>query len=251
MIQTGLDGSFRWAAVLRRILDDRGATPVRALVADLAISSSSLHRILGALQTQGLVIRVGHGRYDAGIALAATMADVAPLTQLARAARPPLARLARGMRVSAHLGVLDGDMTTYLVKIAAGRGGDTLFTREGGQLEAYCTAIGKVLLAGLPNENQRRYCAGGPFVRLTANTIVDPDRLYAAIQAAGVRGWACDDHEMAEGLYCVAVPVRDRCNQIAAAVSISFSGVTRGFRPGEDKIARLRQAAQAIAASLA
>lgn len=247
MEQPASDHAFRWAVVLRRILDDRGATPAAALVADLGISSSALHRMLAALRGQGLIVRIGHGRYDAGMALAAAVAGTDPLTQLARTARPPLARLARAVCASVHLGALDGDMATYLVKVAPGRARpDTLFTREGGQLEAYCTGIGKILLASLPDAEQRRYCAGGPFVRLTANTIVDPRQLRAAIRAAGQQGWACDDHEMAEGLYCYALPVRDRDGQTIAAVSMSFQDVAPAFRPSADQIARLQAAVRSI-----
>ena len=251
MVQPDSKSDFKWATVLRRILDDRGATPARALVADLGIASSALHRMLAAMQAQGLVVRIGHGRYDAGVALTAAVAGTDPLTQLARTARPPLARLARDVRASVHLGALDGDMATYLVKVAPGRARpDTLFTREGGQLEAYCTGIGKILLASLPDAEQRRYCESGPFVRLTANTIVDPDRLQAAIREAGQRGWAVDDHEMAEGLYCHAMPVRDRAGRTIAAVSMSFQNVTPGFRPTDRQIARLQQAVKGIEANV-
>ena len=202
------------------------------------------------MQSQGLIVRVGHGYYDAGVAIAQALAGVSPLAQLASAARRPLARLAREVRAPVHLAALDGDMATYLVKIGRGRGVDALFTVEGGQLEAYCTAVGKMLLAGLPDEEQRRYCASGPFVRLTEHTIVDPAQLYEAIRNARVQGWACDDHEMADGLYCVAVPVRDHAQRIVAAISMSFAGVARDFRPGEEKVAKLKAVAEKIGTAL-
>ena len=74
--------------------------------------------------------------------------------------------LAKRTGLTVHLGVFEGDMVTYLVKAA---GVTDVLTQEGMQLEAYCSGIGKVLLAFLPLDEREQYLAGGPFVRLTAH----------------------------------------------------------------------------------
>ncbi|WP_257555252.1 IclR family transcriptional regulator C-terminal domain-containing protein [Sphingobium sp. CFD-2] len=95
------------------------------------------------------------------------LASVDPHHIHAEIARPLIRKLAKSVGHTVHLGVLEGDMTTYLVK--EGRVDDGLLTREDMQLESYCSGIGKVLLAYLSEADRQRYLSGGPFVRLTQN----------------------------------------------------------------------------------
>ncbi len=110
-------------------------------------------------------------------------------------------------------------MVTYLLK--AGRAAQTVFTREGTQLEAYCTGIGKVLLAALPVAAREEYLKSGPFIPLTANTLTDLHELRSELIDVGERGYAEDNAEMDSDLRCLAVPVRLGEGEVIAAVSIS------------------------------
>ena len=137
--------------------------------------------MVAAFERGGLVVRGERGRYGAGLGLAELSALYRQAGRfLARAGRPELRRLAREMKRTAHLGVLEADaMVTYLVKEAAGN--MPIFTREMLQLEAYCTGVGKVLLAHLDDSAREIYLAGGPFVSLTDNTLTDPGLLRAEL----------------------------------------------------------------------
>ena len=81
-------------------------------------------------------------------------------------------------------------MVTYRIK--TGQGAGNLFTRVGMQLEAYCSGIGKMLLAHLPEEQQRAYLAGGPFPALTAKTITQPEALAQELERIRAQGFALD-----------------------------------------------------------
>jgi IclR family transcriptional regulator, acetate operon repressor len=160
------------------------------------------------------------------------------------AAAPILDRLASRTRCAVQLGVFENDMVTYLVK--AGQSAGELFTKVGMQLEAYCSGIGKVLLAHLPAQTQAEYLANGPFIALTDRTITDPVLLKAALADAATQGFAVDDEEVVPGLQCVAIPVRNLQGEVAAAISAS-RGVQGGVLRWRDRNLPLMQlAAQEI-----
>jgi DNA-binding IclR family transcriptional regulator len=140
---------------------------------------------------------------------------------------------------------------TYLVKIPANAArGAASFTQESGQLEAYCSGIGKVLLAHLPPGERRLYLAGSPFVALTPRTITDPRALEDALQTVRDEGFARDDGEIAEDLYCLAVPVRNRQGQVFAAISLSFPRDAHSPDRDAEYLAGLRACAADISTRL-
>src|SRR5262249_17815313 len=144
----------------------------------------------------GYLARLQRGGYVAGAALIDVARSVRIEPLLVAAGRPVLEELAKTTGRTAHLGVLQEDMVTYLVK--AGAAGADLFTREGMQLEGYCSGIGKVLLASLPDEARNAYLAAGPFVRLTSNTIVEPEALRRELDSVSTNDFAFDNAEVDE-----------------------------------------------------
>jgi DNA-binding IclR family transcriptional regulator len=206
-----------------RITRDRGHTALTHLAADLALPRSTLYRLTGRLRANGLITRSARGHYDIGLPLLEDLRGATPAGQLAKLSRPGLQRLADATQATAHLGVLEDGMVTYLVK-AIGKNADAaaVFTRENAQLEAYCSGIGKVLLAWQKPEDRERYLAAGPFVKLTERTISDPDTLRECLRTVRANGFAKDDGEAADDLFCLAVPVRLADDAVRAAISISF-----------------------------
>ncbi|MCW0180218.1 MAG: IclR family transcriptional regulator [Zavarzinia sp.] len=223
---SGTQALDRALGLFTLVLRDKGKTPLSDLAGQAGLPVSTAHRLIAAFERQRLITRVARGRYVAGMGLAELAADRRQV--LINASRPLLRRLARQQKRTAHLGILEAEMVTYLVKEAGGPG--KVFTREMMQLEAYCTGIGKVLLAGLDKPVRERYLAGGPFPRLTDTTLTEPDQLRAAIATIAERGFAEDDAEMAEGLHCVAVPLHDRQGRVVAAISLT--GLAETGTPG-------------------
>ena len=84
-----------------------------------------------------------------------------------------------------------------------------------------CTAVGKVLLADMPEEEFERLAADDAFEQRTERSITEADALRAEIEQARVQGWARDDEEYISGVGCVAVPVRDHEGQVIAALTVS------------------------------
>lgn len=93
--------------------------------------------------------------------------------------------------------------------------------RVGARLPAHCSATGKVLLAGLPEEEFAAYLANGGWPRRTPRTLTTADQITTAVRAAAEDGFALSDEELELGMRAVAVPVRDTRARTVAAVSAS------------------------------
>ena len=204
--------------LLGLVISDGGRNPLSTLAEAAGLPESTTHRILGSLQRQGFVARAGRGAYLPGPALM-RLGQVRSLSEVLRdISRPVLKGIAKRTGLTAHLGVFEGDMVTYLVKV---EGETTVLTREDMQLEAYCSGIGKVLLASLPQSSLAHYLSGGPFVRLTPNTLIDPIDLAHALDNVRAQGFAMDNSEIVIGLQCVAAPVRADNGEVCCAISLS------------------------------
>lgn len=204
-------------------------TSLMALSSAMGIPIATMYRIAKTLERRGFLLRLGRDQFSAGSMLLRVTGTPIPNFVLAGVARPLLRALSAEVNLTAQIGILDNDMVTYLAK--AGKRSRTLFTREGMQLEAYCSAIGKVLLSDLSDDRCNAYLADGPFVGITSNTITDPLLLRAALEKVRREGYAIDREEIEVGLCCAAVPVRSDGHQVIAALSLS------GDRSAVDAIA--------------
>jgi IclR family transcriptional regulator, pca regulon regulatory protein len=91
----------------------------------------------------------------------------------------------------------------------------------GSRLPAYCSSMGRVLLAGLPDEQIDARLAASDLVQRTPKTETDPTRLRALIEQVRVQGWALVAEELEEGLVSLAAPIRGRNGEVVAAINVS------------------------------
>ena len=204
---------------MHRVVADGGASTLAALAREAALPLATAHRLVATMVRSGFLVAAERGRYVAGPTLLLQAGAISFNATMAALARPVLRRLLRETGCIAHLGVLENDMVTYLVK--AGGDDDVLFTREGMQLEAYCSGIGKMLLACLAEPAREEYLSAGPFIALTPATITAADALRREFECIRSHDFAIDRGEIAVNLRCVAVPVRGADAQMLAAISIS------------------------------
>lgn len=215
-----------------------------ARVAGVPIATA--HRQVVTLLDERYLTRLDDGKYSAGTRLLNLVALVDEKQIVANTAAAFLHELANEMDCVAQLGTLEEDMVTYRIK--TGHGASGLFTKVDMQLEAYCSALGKVLLAWLPDAERAAYLSTGPFPGLTRQTITDPSLLEFELTGVRERGFAIDDGEIVETLFCVAVPIRKPDGTVPAAISAS---TLQGRRDDKDRIvAMLQSAAENIEANL-
>jgi len=238
----------RTLAMLEAVIGDNGTRSIAALARDIGMPVATAHRQVATLAAAGYLARSATGRHVAGPRLLRLVHLLDEKQMIAHAAAPVLHRLATTVRSIVQLGTLENDMVTYRLK--TGHGAQDLFTRTGLQLEAYCSGIGKVLLAHLPQTDRRAYLAAGPFVALTPRTITDPGQLATTLAEVRERGFASDDGEIAEDLACLAVPIHTPDGRVPAAISVSrLTGRTK--TPPSDQILPLLWAAAAEIETLA
>ena len=220
----------RTLAMLDAVIGDGGTRSVAAIARTIGMPVATAHRQVATLVAAGYLARSPGGRHVAGPRLLNLVHQLDEKQVITHAAAPVLHRLAARLGSIVQLGTLENDMVTYRLK--TGRGAQDLFTRTGMQLEAYCSGIGKVLLAHLPHAERQAYLAAGPFVALTARTMTDPSVLAQALEIVRGQGYARDDGEIAEDLMCLAVPIHTPDARVPAAISVSQrSGHSRNLAP--------------------
>jgi IclR family pca regulon transcriptional regulator len=91
----------------------------------------------------------------------------------------------------------------------------------GSRLPAYCTSMGRVLLADLPADEVRERLNATERRALTARTVTDLSALQEIVAQVRQRGWCLVNQELEEGLVSLAAPIRDRSGRVIAAMNIS------------------------------
>ena len=234
----------RTLAMLDAVIADGGRNNVAALARQVGMPLATAHRQVTTLVAEGYLAPLGRGRHVAGARLLGMLHRLDEKQIVANLAAPLLHELAARVRSVVQFGTFENDMVTYRIK--TGRGANALFTRIGMQLEAYCSGIGKVLLANLPDAERDIYLAGGPFVPLTERTIVDPGLLRLELEKVRAQGFAIDDEEIVPGLCCMAVPIRRGDGRVLAAISVSQAMSSRHRVPDTVLVDLLTHVAKAI-----
>jgi DNA-binding IclR family transcriptional regulator len=157
-------------------------------------------------------------RYRLGLKLFELGNVVLANMDLHREARPYVDSLARLSGHLVHLAVFDGRQAVVIHRAEANQeGGPTAFIETS---PAYCTSVGKAILAFQSDEVVDRLIAAG-LVRFTENTIIDAAALREHLRKVREHGYAVDDAEHQPGLRCVGAPIRDQSGRVFAAISVS------------------------------
>ncbi|TDC79840.1 IclR family transcriptional regulator [Streptomyces hainanensis] len=182
------------------------------------VPKASAYRLAQELVRWGLLERRGES-YQLGIRMFELGERVLASASLRAVARPPLTDLYTSTRATIHLAVLDGTHVLYLEKIA-GRANIHSHSQIGGRLPAWCTATGKVLLAGSPASRQQvERLAESGLPSLTERTVVSADALRRQLAVVAERGFALEAGETLSGYGSLAVPVIGEDGTVHAAVS--------------------------------
>ncbi|MFQ5924048.1 MAG: IclR family transcriptional regulator [Anaerolineales bacterium] len=142
-----------------------------------------------------------------------------------QAARPHLERLSRETGETVSHAILDGSEIVYVDRVR-NRSIVGVVLGIGSRLPAHCTAMGKAMLAFLPETDLRARLDSSQLERCTGNTIPDIETLTPDLAKVRKRGYAVNDQELAVGLRAVATPIRGEHGDVVAAINISGSTET-------------------------
>jgi IclR family transcriptional regulator, pca regulon regulatory protein len=188
-------------------------------VAALAnISRAAARRCLHTLSVLGYA-RAQDGAYrltPKALSLGYAYLSASPV---ARVAQPVLEEVSTKLHESCSMTVLDGDEIVYVARAATQRI-ISVGLSVGSRLPAYCTSMGRVLLAFSSDTDLNAYLQRVPLVRQTPHTIVEPALLRRVLQNVRTDGYAVVDQELELGLRSIAVPVRQSDGRAGAAINV-------------------------------
>jgi IclR family pca regulon transcriptional regulator len=168
---------------------------------------------LGYVHCNGRQFSLSPRILDLGFAYLSSL----PLWNLAE---PVMERLVEQVKESCSAAVLDGADVVYVLRIPTHKI-MSINLGIGSRLPAYCTSMGRTLLAELDDPSLDEVLEASPPVRRTARTIVDVVQLKAQLAKVREQGWCLVDQELEEGLVSLSAPIRDRAGRAIAAMNIS------------------------------
>ncbi len=198
----------------------RGLLPIE-IAQKSGLHKSTVHRLLSALQQHRLVEKEAHtGKYSLGLKLFELGIRAIPNVNLRERARPYLERLVFETGETAHLCVLAEHEILYLDKVESPKT-IRIASSVGGKNAAFCSAVGKVMLAELPEAELDNLFRKHKLVAYTRHTIVTPAQYKAVLEQVRENGYAVDNEEREEGLRCVGAPIRDHTGRVIAGMSVA------------------------------
>lgn len=202
---------------------------------------SSIYRYISPLLERCYIKKTSEGRYELGSKLLELASLVLERLDVRNIAHPLLIALSEKMHATVHLARLEGPEIVYLDKVETHRS-LPIVSRIGGRQPAYCTGLGKALLAFVPQERLDELLPQIRFTTFTPSTIADADRLIAELAVIRARGHALDNEEHESGISCVAFPVFDLYGEPIGAVS-----ATTTARELNDKLDSYIQSVESVA----
>lgn len=143
-------------------------------------------------------------------------------SELWNTAHPHLVRARKQYAETFNLAVLENDQILYIDRVKT-ESFLSINLEIGSKLPAYCTSMGRVLLAWLPKEVVHTRLAHSPLKKYTRRTITDQKKLEEILLQVKEQGYAVNDGELAEGLYSAAAPVFNRRGDVVAALNMAVS----------------------------
>jgi DNA-binding IclR family transcriptional regulator len=196
----------RAVSVLELLGESEGPLGLADVCERMSLHKSTAHRALMVLERCGLIERTPENRFRLGLKLYELGSRAVEQIDLRARVHPWFRRLSAQVGETVHLGVLQRTAVVYLDKIEPSNRRTWLASRIGTSNPVYCTAMGKAMLAFLPEQAAADIMARIRFTRLTPRTLCTPEALTRSLERVRRRGFAIDDEEVETGVRCVQWP---------------------------------------------
>jgi len=236
----------RALAALEVLASRESECSLAELCTTLKLNKSTVHRLMMVLEQHRVVDKnPDSGRYRLGLKLFEFGSKALGAVDLRRHAKPYLDRLQREFRETVFFCILDDGQVFYIEKIESQQSVRTACS-VGSRAPAYCTAVGKAMLAELPDTEVSEVVRRWGLKAVTPNTITTASGLKAELKAIRARGYAIDNEEKEPGLRCVSAAIRGESGQLVAALSVSGPA----FRVTKERAPEIGKAVMHAAAAL-
>jgi DNA-binding IclR family transcriptional regulator len=232
------------------LLDELAGGPrtLDQLAGRLSVHKTTVLRLLRTLESHRFVQRDGVRYYRLGTALFELGFRALDERDVRRSAEPALRALNAETGHTVHLASHEDGEVIYIDKYES-RHNVRMYSRIGRRAPLHCTAVAKVLVAALPEDERAEIAASITYERMTRNTITTPRAYLAELVRVAERGYAIDDEEHEEHIHCVAAPVRGARGEVLAAMSLSVPQVVLDLDGLLDLVPALLAAASAASAA--
>lgn len=234
----------RGLAIIRVFSAERPALTVTEIAEATGLTRAAARRFLLTLVELGYVATDGRYYELTPRVLELGYAFLSGLS-FPEVALPRVERLVAEVGEASEAAILDGHEIVYVVRVP-GPALMTIAVNVGARMPAYATALGRVLLAGLPDDRVAELLDQVEPKALLPRTITDRSELRAEIRRVREQGYALVDQELEEGLVAIAAPVRDRTGRVVAALNLS----THVGRKTADELRAIVPALQRAAAEI-
>jgi IclR family transcriptional regulator, pca regulon regulatory protein len=212
----------RGLAILECFTPERPVWGIADLAEELGMSRSTTHRYVLTLTALGHLVQGSRRKYRLGLAVTELGMSALSSTGLIEHAHAPLRELSRRAPYTLAIGMLDGPELVYIDHIRASRRQPPIDLGGGADahLPPHCSAIGKLLLASLPEAEQHRRIAELTLERLGPRTSTSKNALRTELSRCREKPLVLSEEELAPGLYEIAAPVRTETREVIAAVGM-------------------------------
>lgn len=208
----------RGLAVLQAFSDSRRSLTIAQISQKTGIPRAAVSRCLYTLK------QLGYAESDVNnyslrpkvLTLGYSYLSSTPLTV---SAQPYLNQISRTLNESCSLAVLDDNEVLYVARSATSRV-MSVALNTGSRLPAYCTSLGRVMLAHLPDAELQAYLDKVRLKPLTEHTVTTQKQLRAVLHEVRAQGFAINNEELEVGLRSIAVPVRGASGTVLAALNV-------------------------------
>jgi DNA-binding IclR family transcriptional regulator len=219
--RSGVQSIGRAFSIVEEVARNRDGISLAELSKHVGLHNSTTFHLVKTMVSLGYLRQSKDTKkYRVGRSLFALAASSFDEIEMANLSMPVLEELSRKTEESGHVAIRMGDLITIIAKSAA-PGAFQLAGHAGVVRPMYCTALGKIILAAMPEDQFEDYLARVKMEPLAPKSITDPDRLRQDIADVRESGLAYDDGEFNAELRCVAIPVYGFSGEVVAAIGIS------------------------------
>ena len=244
----------RGLAILGCFTPARPVLGIADIADELGMSRSTTHRYVITLVALGYLEQGASRKYRLGLRVTDLGMSALNSTGLREHARPYLEELRQRTSYTASLAVLDGAEILYVDRAPSfrrGRGSAVPSLQAGSRLPAYCTAMGKLLLANLPDAEQRELIAQIKPAKRGPKTITSKKGLREELSRIAEKGFAVNNQDLAKDVIAIAAPVRNEAREVVAAAGLAADTAVIGLEEMVDALGpHLVAAADRISARL-
>jgi IclR family pca regulon transcriptional regulator len=214
----------RGLAILGCFTPDRPVLGIADIADSLGMSRSTTHRYVITLVALGYLEQDASRKYRLGLHVTDLGMSALNSTSLREHAQPYLDELRRRTGYTINVAALDGPEIVYIARSRSQRRAQQridLGLALGSRLPVYCTSMGKLLLAYLPDRERRELLSEIRLERRTPNTITSRRLLQIELERIREDGFAVNDEELTPGLHSIAAPIRTESREVVAAANMA------------------------------